>query len=1456
MHSNTLKIPDMKKIYFLAVVLTLFTTARSQNVGIGTNTPASKTTVNGNLSVGAGYTGTAAPANGAIIEGKVGIGTSAPDASTVLDITSGNRGVSFPNVNLQSASDAATIPTPKKGLVVYNTGVSFPPAGLYTNTGTSGTPNWQKLSDASGTISSITVTAPITSTGGANPTIGLGVVPVNLGGTGLTAIGAGQIAIGNGGNTYLNTTLTSGTGINVVSAAGSITVNNTGDTNAGDDVTTASTAGGDISGPFSNLQINSGTVGSAEIADAGIAAVDLNQMGAGNGQVLQWNGSSWAPATPTVGTVTGVTGTAPIVVTGTTAPVVSITAATGSAAGSMSAADKAKLDAATSANTASTIVMRDASGNFSAGLISANLNGQWQRIDDRTIAPADISSGYARFGFTSLANNNSAPYADFLHLRSYTDASGGYDNLVMFRKDQIGMRIYQQAWNSATPYATFKDVAFAQDVATGYIQNQISAVQTANFWITGNAGVGNTTPAARFHVSDGGIIVGTTNGGTSSNTKTLTILTNGQTQTNFGSYPGVWSPALQIQNNDNTHFVWLSPLDAANNARLRVSGSGLDIYTGGGNDVGTFSTTFTSGGNVGIGATAPTAALDVYRGSSTNLYEDGVRAHRPGSFGQYAFMSYAPSSSDAYFGSVYTGSAGVYGSIHFRQYTQGMTARDAMNINTDGYVGIATTAPTTNLDVNGTVRIRGGSPATGMVLTSTDANGNATWKDPANTGVKYAATAAAGTWYRIASNTGDRANAEFTLRDYISGGGHSTLTFRVGASFNDAGGMSFTLLNHSRYSTATFTKVRVLTATTYDPQYLEVYASRAGSVDFSISDNQQANGWVPLAWTAGSLPGGYTSREFETDNIFAVGDNDDRFTINRGGNVGVGTTTPQTNLHVSGSAASAISVSSNNYPTTYKTQLGAQSGAQGVLVFGNNSANEIRFGNTAAGGYGSVYVNNTADYNAATTGTLSMFFKSDGNVGVGNSSPVDKLDVTGHITLSGGGKEIRFRNAGGSAEQYVWHSGTSLGMGAGGAANSMFITSAGNVGVGTTAPVGKVHIFAGGAGGVGWSTGLNIGDATNYTGFIQDGGVARWRNFGTGGYDWYNSAGSAQLMILNNSGLGIGVSPGATLDVNGNARIRGGSPDANKVLTATDANGTAVWSNSIRSKQATETFTVGGSNTTFYPIVFNDAAWSDGPMELEIIRSNVHQDASWWGALQAKFRSHASSWGHGAAFINSEIYYNTRQFIARYEYNPFSTEFVVWLLGGTSYTCRANNTTRVTDYGATNKTLVNGWTANSQTTVETYVQDAGVRQQGNLNITGKFKSTGISETSDSTYKTDVAVLTNALQKVKELRGVSYNWKTEEYPDMNFEREKQIGLIAQEVEKILPEVVETDQGGLKSVEYGHIVPLLIEAVKELQNIIQSQQQQLKSITTSTENRFMELEDKIARLSRLLEPSVQK
>ena len=65
-----------------------------------------------------------------------------------------------------------------------------------------------------------------------------------------------------------------------------------------------------------------------------------------------------------------------------------------------------------------------------------------------------------------------------------------------------------------------------------------------------------------------------------------------------------------------------------------------------------------------------------------------------------------------------------------------------------------------------------------------------------------------------------------------------------------------------------------------------------------------------------------------------------------------------------------------------------------------------------------------------------------------------------------------------------------------------------------------------------------------------------------------------------------------------------------------------------------------------------------------------------------------------------------------------------------------------------------------------------------------------------------------------LSGVSYNWKREEFPLQNFPVGRQLGLLAQEVEEVVPELVFTDPEGMKGVYYSSLAPLLIEAVKEL------------------------------------------
>ena len=91
--------------------------------------------------------------------------------------------------------------------------------------------------------------------------------------------------------------------------------------------------------------------------------------------------------------------------------------------------------------------------------------------DIRSIAPVNGPSSKLTYGFTTWDNNNLSPYADYLHLRSYRDISGGNDNLVTFNKSTIGMRIWQQTFGSATAYSNYKDVAFTDGSNSSGIWN-------------------------------------------------------------------------------------------------------------------------------------------------------------------------------------------------------------------------------------------------------------------------------------------------------------------------------------------------------------------------------------------------------------------------------------------------------------------------------------------------------------------------------------------------------------------------------------------------------------------------------------------------------------------------------------------------------------------------------------------------------------------------------------------------------------------------------------------------------------------------------------------------------------------------------------------------------------------------------------------------------------------------
>ena len=112
---------------------------------------------------------------------------------------------------------------------------------------------------------------------------------------------------------------------------------------------------------------------------------------------------------------------------------------------------------------------------------------------------------------------------------------------------------------------------------------------------------------------------------------------------------------------------------------------------------------------------------------------------------------------------------------------------------------------------------------------------------------------------------------------------------------------------------------------------------------------------------------------------------------------------------------------------------------------------------------------------------------------------------------------------------------------------------------------------------------------------------------------------------------------------------------------------------------------------------------------------------------------------------------------------------------------------------------------------------------GGIQVTGNITASGdVTAGSDRRYKENIVTIASALDKVTSMRGVYFTKKDSS--------NRHVGVIAQEIEEILPEVVHTDSSEekMKSVSYGNITAVLIEAIKEQQEIINAQQSTINGI----------------------------
>jgi len=134
-----------------------------------------------------------------------------------------------------------------------------------------------------------------------------------------------------------------------------------------------------------------------------------------------------------------------------------------------------------------------------------------------------------------------------------------------------------------------------------------------------------------------------------------------------------------------------------------------------------------------------------------------------------------------------------------------------------------------------------------------------------------------------------------------------------------------------------------------------------------------------------------------------------------------------------------------------------------------------------------------------------------------------------------------------------------------------------------------------------------------------------------------------------------------------------------------------------------------------------------------------------------------------------------------------------------------------------------------------------ISNEGDVTFTGIVTALDFASPSSIALKTNVRTIENGIATVSRLRGVRFDWKESGKPA--------VGLIAEEVNEVVPEVVAHENGTAKGVNYANLVAVLVEAVKEQQKTIEKQQQTIQHERTTNEAQQAELDSLKAEMVRL-------
>jgi hypothetical protein len=505
-------------------------------------------------------------------------------------------------------------------------------------------------------------------------------------------------------------------------------------------------------------------------------------------------------------------------------------------------------------------------------------------------------------------------------------------------------------------------------------------------------------------------------------------------------------------------------------------------------------------------------------------------------------------------------------------------------------------------------------------------------------------------------------------------------------------------------------------------------------------------------------------------------------TLEGDGNVGIGTTSPSSTLtlgNASDNVAELRVLRSNGSSSTYAS----------VNTIGGTS----QFGSSGAT---RVYSTGNESLNLRTNGSDRLTILSSGNVGIGNTSPQSLLHV-------GNGSGV-ILSAGLStwADNTVLSNGWTSGVGdwlkievpsADDENGFIQLNSNGNVGIGTGSPGYKLTV----EGAIAVQDAQNLWLRGGRVGFENTAlnNAAYIYNIGASGSSKLNIADTLYVVEAGNVGIGTS-SPGSKLEVNGTFKATGTGLIQGRLSVGTssssDIDMLRAGGNYITATNASGVLYFRTVNDIRMAILANGniGIKTTNPGYLLDVRDGTLSGAiARFSAVNAHVIIESSTAGPAVLHLKPNVTGNK------------SGQFKVTT--GEGYNFR--------------------WSNDAASTAEvTYMKlDTSTTGGGDLTVKGDIIAYGAP--SDERYKENIKPIESALDKALKLQGVTFDWKES---DSILDIKEDIGFIAQDVQKVIPELVRENEDGKLSLRYQGVTPILLEAIKELKAEIEELKKQIK------------------------------